>query len=972
MSATPYMMEQEARHHDSAPMRPHPSSSSALADPSAMSAAVPLHPHPVPRVKSTKAHVPSACINCKKAHLACDLSRPCKRCVSVGKDDTCRDVEHKKRGRPKLVDRTVALDAVVWGPSGKEGGAPLAPKPHTASSALSKTRIKGKYTKSANYKMPKKATLNAKMPNSSTDAFSTHHTNSSGDAAMTRPSSYPDQDHERASSSLSYRSHQPSAQGYQSRPLSLHSEPPLSSDHQDPFSYSPSYPSSSNQVKRPQEMYSSPSTSPLATVFLTMTLICARVSDESQALWGFHPHDISHKALYSIIASEDQSKVRSLLATIREAVFSAVAPGSSQRLSDYSFLESSSPVFYQNRPGIMSSSAPGSNEYSDVVRVCHADGGSSMFSIRMYVGGGLGTDLIRGLNLEHAYVVCIMAQHTPPPPPPAFNDHSRSSERHSIEDSRATLYNHTQSSDTPYSRQQPLQQRFPPLEPMGVSHAPDKISLPPIMTGPPSTTQSPSLSSPSALSPLSSNSSNSRPSLSLGSSAPGTPFSGSSLSSYTVPLSKPSSHSSTLPSLRTGPLHTARWLFDPEPFGGLSHTGPSASSHRLPTVFAESFRSISAPMGGFGVSKYLNRSEPTPSFGNIRRHQLPLPSPLQSSQSSSSDASQRTPRSLQRDLSSSSFGASFASRSPPSMKRPLADMADSQDRNRDIDNRHQDHHHHQGSRSSIGSAVSSMSLGSSARSSYTSSIKMDLQSMPPDHPAIDPSSAGVCPIVHGSQQRERVQLIQKSVGQPAREADIREDIPQPTEREKTPFVCRWAKMGEQWSECKDHGPSGHDCRSPLPTPGSSYDRNHEREMENGASRDRDSEGSLSKGYFEQERTCPVRHHSQSPGAQNFTIEHPMGHFNPQGGDDRSSNVMAFNTSPRSPGETYPFHKPHSSLRRTSSVGRSAFIGRSKGPVICLTGACGSVCRCSGEDEETRAVKAMDAARKRMSVHSLLC
>ncbi|KAF9123096.1 hypothetical protein BGW39_009285, partial [Mortierella sp. 14UC] len=72
MSATTYMMDQEARHHDSAPMRPHPSSSSAPADPSASSTAVPLHPHPVPRVKSTKAHVPSACINCKKAHLACD------------------------------------------------------------------------------------------------------------------------------------------------------------------------------------------------------------------------------------------------------------------------------------------------------------------------------------------------------------------------------------------------------------------------------------------------------------------------------------------------------------------------------------------------------------------------------------------------------------------------------------------------------------------------------------------------------------------------------------------------------------------------------------------------------------------------------------------------------------------------------------------------------------------------------------
>ena len=45
-------------------------------------------------------HVRKACIHCKKAHLACDESRPCKRCVHLGKTD-CVDVEHKRRGRPR-------------------------------------------------------------------------------------------------------------------------------------------------------------------------------------------------------------------------------------------------------------------------------------------------------------------------------------------------------------------------------------------------------------------------------------------------------------------------------------------------------------------------------------------------------------------------------------------------------------------------------------------------------------------------------------------------------------------------------------------------------------------------------------------------------------------------------------------------------------------------------------------------------
>ena len=43
-----------------------------------------------------------ACVHCKKAHLACDEERPCRRCVRVGRADTCVDHIPKKRGRPAL------------------------------------------------------------------------------------------------------------------------------------------------------------------------------------------------------------------------------------------------------------------------------------------------------------------------------------------------------------------------------------------------------------------------------------------------------------------------------------------------------------------------------------------------------------------------------------------------------------------------------------------------------------------------------------------------------------------------------------------------------------------------------------------------------------------------------------------------------------------------------------------------------
>ena len=36
--------------------------------------------------RRAKAHVPSACVNCKRKHLACETRRPCNRCLQAGKE----------------------------------------------------------------------------------------------------------------------------------------------------------------------------------------------------------------------------------------------------------------------------------------------------------------------------------------------------------------------------------------------------------------------------------------------------------------------------------------------------------------------------------------------------------------------------------------------------------------------------------------------------------------------------------------------------------------------------------------------------------------------------------------------------------------------------------------------------------------------------------------------------------------------
>lgn len=45
-----------------------------------------LVPGPPGIARRAKAHVPSACVNCKKKHLACETKRPCNRCVVNGKE----------------------------------------------------------------------------------------------------------------------------------------------------------------------------------------------------------------------------------------------------------------------------------------------------------------------------------------------------------------------------------------------------------------------------------------------------------------------------------------------------------------------------------------------------------------------------------------------------------------------------------------------------------------------------------------------------------------------------------------------------------------------------------------------------------------------------------------------------------------------------------------------------------------------
>ncbi|PGH01916.1 hypothetical protein GX51_04970 [Blastomyces parvus] len=87
-------------------------------------------PLPPRSTRRAKAHVASACVNCKRKHLGCDSARPCRRCISAGKEDSCVDVRHKRRGRPPLKAEEGPLQP--YEPTFRHSGVSL-PEPQSSS-----------------------------------------------------------------------------------------------------------------------------------------------------------------------------------------------------------------------------------------------------------------------------------------------------------------------------------------------------------------------------------------------------------------------------------------------------------------------------------------------------------------------------------------------------------------------------------------------------------------------------------------------------------------------------------------------------------------------------------------------------------------------------------------------------------------------------------------------------------------------
>lgn len=91
-----------------------------------------------------KKGIARSCNLCRQSHTACEATRPCKRCVRIGKAQLCADIPLRKRGRPKT-SRKAPDDPDRAARAGRPTFLPIEPKrpipllvahPGTATGAL--------------------------------------------------------------------------------------------------------------------------------------------------------------------------------------------------------------------------------------------------------------------------------------------------------------------------------------------------------------------------------------------------------------------------------------------------------------------------------------------------------------------------------------------------------------------------------------------------------------------------------------------------------------------------------------------------------------------------------------------------------------------------------------------------------------------------------------------------------------------
>lgn len=321
--------------------------------------------------KAVKAHVSSACLNCKRAHLACDAERPCRRCTKLGKTATCVDVQHKKRGRPRLKDRDLSTASSM--------------DPTTISTSIEMLSSWAPQMESAVVERGIPPPFYTTPTISSSGCWQGHPSASTArmSAATRQATSIPP-------SAITVLP----AESYTHRNLSAASSKTRGSS---PHLIVPSSPGAHaiGPVVRQLSLNSSQSSSPAVKLFCGTDHVVELVSQESEAIFGLYPSQLRHRSILDFVHPSDVGYLEHAWTDLVQPVGVTRTPFPSYSLDQLE--HESCPLLAPARGTIF---------VKETVRMRVGDHAWGSCSVRIYLGGAFGLDLYVSETKRRAYIVC--------------------------------------------------------------------------------------------------------------------------------------------------------------------------------------------------------------------------------------------------------------------------------------------------------------------------------------------------------------------------------------------------------------------------------------------------------------------------------------------------------------------------------------------------------------------------------------
>lgn len=142
------------------------------------------------------------------------------------------------------------------------------------------------------------------------------------------------------------------------------------------------------------------------TLFLSLDLCCARASEETIILWGYHPQELAHKSIYAIVASMDKPMIQRMHERLLEDIWHK---SSTSKYEDIRHLFPServiSSLVSQADPSALTGLAEEGHVFTETISIIKRLGDRERFQVSLYLGGGLGGNLRFKATFSKLYIV---------------------------------------------------------------------------------------------------------------------------------------------------------------------------------------------------------------------------------------------------------------------------------------------------------------------------------------------------------------------------------------------------------------------------------------------------------------------------------------------------------------------------------------------------------------------------------------